>query len=343
MFSNLKYLLDVFLSKKPVEVVFPVTYRCDSKCRMCDRWKLANREEELSLSQISSIFTKLHDFGIRRATITGGEPLLRKDIIKILQTLSIMGVKPILNTSGTLFNEKIIEELIEIDGINIIVSLDTLNKEVYHYMRGVDKLERVIENIKLFKKIAPNFPLRIHMVITQVNYKEVNNLLLFSQKNKLKFSAMPYNYEARFENKDESIMYNEQINEITNIFYDLSNLTHKDYVSGFKILYSKAADWINNVEVGRCNAGRETLYLNVDGRVAPCADLAYFGDLKKDNIRDVYDPSIWEHEVKKCCEHPACFVGCYWGLAILKDNKIAVIKELLNLKKMINILRGKEY
>lgn len=343
MFSKQRNLLKILFSKRPIEVVFHVTYRCNSRCSFCKRWKLANRKEELSLGEIRKIFRDLYSFGVIRAVISGGEPLLRKDIFDILGMLSSMGVKPILNTNGILLNGNNIRELLKIPNISIIVSLDTLQRRVYKSLRRVDGLNLVVKNLKSFKKIAPHMPLRVHMVVTRENYREVDKLISFCRENGFIFSAMPYNFEGRFEDKKESLMYHKELEEVTGIFRRLSGMTGQKHISGLRILYKKAADWVNGRKVGRCNAGYETLYLNMDGRVAPCADLPYFGDLKKDRIKDIYDPSKWEKQVKKCCEKPACFLGCYWGLALIKQNKLSTLRELLNLKKALRIIRGEEY
>jgi len=331
------HLTKLAFSKKPVEIIFPVTFMCNSRCKMCSRWKIDTSKEELTTQQIKKIFKQLKDFGVLIINITGGEPLLRKDIFKILDICESLGLKVVFTTNGIALNEEKIKKLIKYKNLELIISLDTLNKKTYKQLRGVDAFDKVIKNIKLVKKINPDYPLRIHAVFSKINVNDFDDLVNFSKQNKLRLSAMPYNYEMRYEKKDNSIMY--QNSELIPIFKKLSEMTHLPYISGFKIIYKKAIDWLQGKKIGRCNAGREILYMHHNGKIAICGEFPIIFDLKKQNIVDVYDPKI----AKKAKGCQKCFLGCYWGFALIKQNKFAVIKELLFSKKVIKLLTKTQF
>ena len=330
--NNLIYLLKLAFSKKPVEVIFPVTFRCNSRCKMCSRWKIDTSKEELTIDEIKRIFKQLKDFGILIINITGGEPMLRKDIFKIFDICKNLDLKIVFTTNGLLLNIKNIKRLIKYNNIETIISLDTLDKKLYKELRGVDALGKVVKNIKLIKKIDSDYPLRIHAVFSKININEFDKLVNFAKKNKLRFSAMPYNYEMKYEHKDKSILYKKD--DLIPIFRKLSNMTHLPYISGFKIIYEKVIDWMQGKEIGRCNAGREIIYMHHDGKVSICGEFPPVIDLRKQDIRKIWNQNF-SKKAKGCQK---CFVGCYWGFALLKQNKSSVIKELLSSKKIINLL-----
>lgn len=335
--NNLSYLLKVALSRKPIEMIFSITFRCNSRCKMCSRWKIDTSKDELATDQIKLIIPQLKKFGIMIVNITGGEPLLRKDIFEILDALRDIDLRVVLTTNGILLNEEKIKKLIKYKNVETIISLDTIDRELYKVLRGVDALDIVLKNIRLIKKISPAYPLRIHAVFSKLNTHEFEGLVKFAKENDLRFSAMPYNYEMRYENKDKSIMYAKD--DLIPLFKRLSSMTYLPYVSGFKIVYQKAIEWMRGEDIGRCNAGREVLYLHHDGKISICGEFPPIADLKKEDIKDIYNKKI--AEPAKGCKK--CFVGCYWGFAILKQNKISVTKELLFSKKLIGLFKKSRF
>lgn len=352
--STLKYLLSTYLSKTPVEVVFPITYACNQKCRMCRRWQLDTRQYEMSLSEIKGVFSQLRDFGINRVNLTGGEPLLRRDIFEVIEFLhDELGFERItFTTNGLLLNEKRIRRLASFSNLRVIISLDSLSPKVYADLRGPDvrAFHLLLERIKLLKRLVPNYPLRIHAVISSYNYDEIDNLIDFAKANELKLSAVPYNYKMQYEANDEALRYGE---EIIPAFRKLASLADRSYISGFRFWYLRAIDWIQGKDIGRCNAGREVLYLNINGDISPCPEFAgdpwdpethhhdgCYGNLLTENIRDIYRPDFLKEQIENCS---ICFLGCYWGLAQIKQNKLAIARELLTTRQGLRLVSGTEY
>ena len=85
---------------RPILVVFNLTRRCNSICPMCI-WKTPSKlKDELKLEEIEAIFKDLKSYGIKHVFLQGGEPLLRKDIVQIIESLIRLGLNPTLITNG---------------------------------------------------------------------------------------------------------------------------------------------------------------------------------------------------------------------------------------------------
>src|SRR5262245_4224950 len=80
-------------------VLFAPTARCNSRCVSCDWWR-ADGHGDLSLAEIERLAAALPRFGTRVVVLTGGEPLLRPDIMEVADRFAAQGMKLELLTSG---------------------------------------------------------------------------------------------------------------------------------------------------------------------------------------------------------------------------------------------------
>jgi cyclic pyranopterin phosphate synthase len=104
------------------------------------------------IERLVQIFVKL---GIDKVRITGGEPLLRADIEKLVAKLaSIDGLKSIsMTTNGLLFSQK--AKQLKEDGLaSVNISLDTFRPKVFKEISGTEGLEKVLESINVANKIG---------------------------------------------------------------------------------------------------------------------------------------------------------------------------------------------
>ena len=144
-----------------------VTDRCNLKCLYCmpeEGVSMVSHEEILSYDEIVTLAEVFASLGIRKIKLTGGEPLVRRDLPWLVKKLKVLpGIEKVTLTTNGLFLKEALGELGEagIDGINL--SLDTLNPEVFAEItrrRGLDKvLEGFYEALKY-----PEIPLKINCV-----------------------------------------------------------------------------------------------------------------------------------------------------------------------------------
>ncbi len=159
-----------------------VTDKCNFRCQYCmpaeifgPDFPFLKKNELLSFEEIfrlSTIFVK--SLGVRKIRITGGEPLLRKDLSKLIKMLSsINGVEDIAMTTNGSLLAKHAKELKEAGLNRVTVSLDSLNNEIFGKMNGRNvKVEDVLSGIDAAAEHG--LGVKINMVVQKgVNESEV--------------------------------------------------------------------------------------------------------------------------------------------------------------------------
>ncbi len=164
-----------------------VTDRCNFRCVYCmplDKYEWIQRKEILTFEEITRIAGLFVSLGIEKIRLTGGEPLLRRDLEKLVSTLSALpGIKDLcLTTNGSLLSEKICE-LAEAGLKRINVSVDSLDREKFKAMSRRDGLNKVLEGLFEARRLGLN-PIKINTVVERgVNENEVLDLVEFSRSN----------------------------------------------------------------------------------------------------------------------------------------------------------------
>ena len=150
-------MLDSF--KRKIDYLrFSVTDRCDLRCKYCmpQKMKFTQKEDSLSVKEMKIISNIFFDLGFKKIRITGGEPLIRKDIIDFLSFLnSKLKSKLIseisLTTNGTMLN-KFANQIYQNGIRRINVSLDSLIPEKYSFITNGGNLKKVLDGIFDVKK-----------------------------------------------------------------------------------------------------------------------------------------------------------------------------------------------
>ena len=179
-------LLDQF-SREINYLRISVTDRCDLRCVYCmkENMTFLPKKEILTLEEIERLADNFIQMGIKKIRLTGGEPLVRKDIIKLIRKLNLKkknsSLKEItLTTNGTLL-EKYAKSLKEngIDRIN--VSLDTINPIKYNQITRFGDLSKVILGIK--EAIKNKIKIKINTVVMKnFNEDELEDLIIWADK-----------------------------------------------------------------------------------------------------------------------------------------------------------------
>ena len=167
-----------------------VTDRCDLRCVYCmkEKMEFLPKKEILTLEEIERLCDNFIEMGVNKIRLTGGEPLVRRDVIKLINKLNSKknktNLKEItLTTNGTLL-EKYAHELKK-GGINRInVSLDTINHKKYKEITRFGNLDKVILGIKEAKK--NNIAIKINTVVLKnFNEEELEELIYWTNKLKI--------------------------------------------------------------------------------------------------------------------------------------------------------------
>jgi len=159
-----------------------ITDRCNLSCFYCRARDLKFiphpqilRYEEII--HLTKLFTKL---GFTKVRITGGEPLVRPNVLFLVRELKqIAGIETLAMTSNGTLLERYAEALKEagLDSINI--SLDSLRPENYRAITGMGELGMVLRGIE---RAAPLFPIKLNAVISRRNLADIEGLIEYAAK-----------------------------------------------------------------------------------------------------------------------------------------------------------------
>jgi cyclic pyranopterin phosphate synthase len=172
-----------------------VTDRCNLRCVYCmpEEVVFMRKSELLTFEEITRFVTIMAPHGIDKIRLTGGEPLLRRDLPRLVQMLStIPGIKDIgLTTNGLLLPE-FARQLADAGLRRINVSLDTLDPERFRQLSRRDGLERVVDGILAACK-AGFAPVKINAVIMRgINDQDVVPLARFAREHGLHMRFIEY-------------------------------------------------------------------------------------------------------------------------------------------------------
>ncbi|MFC1890616.1 radical SAM protein [Thermodesulfobacteriota bacterium] len=203
MFYNGRLLknsfLSIFFNKYiPICTAFAVTYRCPIHCPMCRTVKAAS--PELDLDQIEILFKHLKSQGTHFLHLTGGEPLIRDDIVEISQLARSSGFYVTLNTSGGLLEEKL--ELLESNIDRFIVSLDG-GRELHDSNRGPGAFDKTISALR--KIHATGSKAIIETVFGEYNKRDIPSLILLSKETETPVKFFPIVLDDTFSSRERSM------------------------------------------------------------------------------------------------------------------------------------------
>ncbi|MGG5736297.1 MULTISPECIES: GTP 3',8-cyclase MoaA [Bacillus cereus group] len=169
-----------------------VTDRCNFRCRYCMPEEIFGRDYSflsndkiLSFDEIERITRIFVSLGVRKLRITGGEPLLRKDLPKLIQRLNeIDGVEDIgLTTNGSLL-KKFAPDLYKAGLSRVTVSLDSLNEERFSYLNGNrSKVKTVLAGIQAAAEVG--MKIKMNMVVQKgKNEQDIVQMAEYFKENK---------------------------------------------------------------------------------------------------------------------------------------------------------------
>lgn len=155
--------------------------RCNYRCIFCHSEGIYNDPEDLMTpEEIERIVRVLYKFGVMTVKLTGGEPMLRKDIVEIIRRIKSVGVKEIsMTTNGTRF-ALLAKELKSAGLDRVNISVHSLRRDTYKLITGVDKFDEMITaiNAALENQIVP---LKLNVVVMRdVNDNEIPELINFT-------------------------------------------------------------------------------------------------------------------------------------------------------------------
>jgi len=164
-----------------------VTQRCNLRCFYCHKeGEIHRTHAEMTPEEIERVVRVAASLNIRRVKLTGGEPLLRGDIVEIADKLSrIPRLREVaMTTNGILLNG--LAEPLKAAGLaRVNVSLGTLDPDTYRAITGVDAMSQVLEGIREAAMVGLS-PIKVNMVVLKgLNEDQVSSMIEFIRESDL--------------------------------------------------------------------------------------------------------------------------------------------------------------
>ncbi|WP_456370638.1 GTP 3',8-cyclase MoaA [Geoglobus sp.] len=267
-------LVDAF-GRRITNLRISVTSRCNLNCFYCHREGYLT-DSELSPDEISEIAGAFRSLGVRKVKITGGEPLIRRDIVEIVEKMPDFD-EISMTTNGALLT-KYAHELKQAGLSRVNVSLDTLDEEKYRIMTRGGKIEKVLDGIGEAVN-AGLTPVKINMVlISGFNLDEIDRMVDFVRGfggnvilQLIELVNLNYNGEGHFDVYELARKFEQNAKEVR----VRSMQRRKQYV--FEDCAVELVKPVDNSEFcSACNRIRVT----ADGRIKPCL-------MRNDNLVDI--------------------------------------------------------
>jgi len=251
-----------------------VTDRCNLRCIYCmppEGVPQMPHSEILSYEEIRIVVRAASELGINKIRLTGGEPLVRAELPKLIRMLSqIEGIDEISLTTNGAFLKKYALELKQAGLSRVNVSLDTLKADKFRYITRLGKLETVLEGIEAAKE-AGFVPVKINTVVMRgINDDEVLDFARMTYKEgcHVRFiELMPFKGVAEFVPSVELRQHISLLGRLERCASTTGNGPAVYYrLSGAKGTIGFIAPHTDPSFCSRCNRMR----LTPDGKLRPC-------------------------------------------------------------------------
>ncbi len=304
-------------------VIWEVTNKCNYKCPYCI-FSSTNKSkaEELTTEQALNLLNEMSKLGYTHLKITGGEPFLRKDIMKILEQAKSLNLKTDISTNASLITDKVARNLSNLDLDMVHVSLDGHTKTIHETARGKNTFEPTIIGIKNLTAQS-NIYVRIGCLIFKDNENYLKEIAEFCEElgaNEIIFSLM----EAVGRGNSAKHLISEKPAS-----YFISKI--KDIKpERIKVSFNFPQEKQNDLTC-ICPGGKRFLFINSVGTVSPCTwiterapEYIYKTSLREDSLKNILNDSKYTDTVsiinklgaKKC---PAQIVQDLRKVQKLKD------------------------
>jgi len=273
--------------KRPlISLRISITNRCNVKCFYCHHDGIVPQDYEMTPQEIERIVTVAKELGIEKIRLSGGEPLVRDDIIDMVSRIAKIGFKDISLTTNGILLERYAEKLHEVGLTRVNVSFDTLNPDTYRFITKRNYMENAKAGIQRAVESGLN-PVKVNMVVMKgINDNEIWDMFKFCRETGAILQLIELlKTEA---DKPESFFdkYHYDMGELEDELTEMSDQVKtrkfmqdrkKYFVEGGEIEIVRPMD---NTEFCK-NCTR--LRITPDGKIKPCL-------LKNDNLVDIIEP-----------------------------------------------------
>ena len=286
-FRGFLYYLRCLARKRPSWVNIEVTKRCNARCNHCSYWQDDSPPELADYTEI------VKDFRPVVLSLSGGEPLIRKDLADVVRKFRPYCHFVALVTNGVLLNESRAKDLCDAGVDQISVSLDFLNDK-HDVLRGVpglfEKIKRTVPELA-----ARGYNMAFNVVMMDTNMDEIIPLALAARDWGVQVSYSTYCH-LKNDNNDHTIA-NGDIKKLSGIIKELKSLKRKyKHIKNSDHYLDGIIRYVGDGGIPDCQAGRRWVQVTPDGFLQPCSELPKYckaTEYSRDTVPPISCTKCW--------------------------------------------------
>ena len=295
------------------EITIEVTQRCPNRCIYCSSLSDATKTQYLDYKTICRVVDDAKSLGAKSVSLSGGEPFLHPDIIKIAEYIHAQGLQCNLYSSGIMLSKEgkptsvpsKILEAIKDKVFKLIVNIEAANEKDYNIIMGTDFGGFSLMKTTIRNAVAMGIIVEAHMVPMKLNYQQIPdiaNLCIDLGITQLSFLRLVAQGRAQ-DNLQQVLLEAEELETAKRLMKEAAARQNIKIRQG--VPFRDGAKRIN------CLTGICKLDVRYDGKVYPCE--AFKNDNLKqieadaDNVKDksfkeIYRSSIYLTQVRSLLE-----------------------------------------
>ncbi len=286
-YSGARFYAGSLIRRMPVLLNLEVTMRCNAKCRFCSYWHDAPPAELDSYKELLRYFKPVV------WSISGGEPLIRKDLAKLIAEARSYCHYVGMVSNGMLLNEDRAEELSQA-GLNILcISLDFVGDE-HDQARGVPGLYKKVTTI-VPELISKGYNVGFNTVIMESN---LDHILPLAHKAKEWGANISFSCYCGLKKDDNSEMVRDhKVEQVAEVVRELKSLKKQGYkIKNSSYYLDNIPVYFRDTHIPDCKAGTKWVQVAPDGYVRPCSELSrmcHFSEYKRKNVPEIKCSKCW--------------------------------------------------
>lgn len=216
-----------------------LTDNCNLRCFYCmpeEDYDFTPATRLMQPDEIMTIAKQFVEMGVNKIRLTGGEPLVRKDVGKIIQDLASLPVRLTLTTNGTRLHQ--FADLLKDAGVTSLnISLDTLDQDRFLLLTRRNQFSQVMENIQLM--VTKGFTVKVNMVVMKgINHEEILQFVEWTRNEPVHVRFIEFMPFSGNHWKEERVFTWQQMMEQISLQYDLMPIekANHDTARQYKIM-----------------------------------------------------------------------------------------------------------
>jgi MoaA/NifB/PqqE/SkfB family radical SAM enzyme len=310
----------------PAKIGWEVTYRCDSRCLSCQRWRQPPGEE-LSTSEARALVERLAQGGVLSLSFTGGEPLLRTDLEELVAAAVHSGMSTSLSTNAWRLAPPRIRNLAAAGLGTFFLSLDGARPETHDRIRGCpgshDRVLRAASEIAALPQPRPRVV--FNLTVNRLNAAELVAVGDLAARTGVDGLTLQPIHSAGSVSLEPSEGLHPQPDQQRLLKAETAELfeRHASLLPGPQEYVQAIPEYFSNphgLYRFRCVAAHHTAVVDPAGELYPCPlEFRRIGSLRRRSLREVWwsDEARMVREAIRRGDHPMCWFNCVSPLNVL--------------------------